>query len=230
MEELRSFNIERRKAHAWVRQQVRDAATKCQVAAETTSVAAKVCATMLHSLLDPTFKGEEELQDPMDTDDFFEFNTSSGFRMASPEGSITGPSLNLEDERMSAPPEDMSSRRHISGFSSDDHVQFDSWEDRIDGPTGELIQAGSGRQSAVGMETSSTSSWEFVRGAKCSDVEEEEEDILGAGISDAESLNMMLRERDPFGCNDCSYLVNEFLSLSLNCAVSSSSTGQVIDS
>lgn len=271
MDELRSFNAKRRNASAWVRQQVREAAMRCQVAAEATSEVAKVGAMLLNgqgpttggippqskdaSIIFQKDNGEEahnpsvvDSDSNSEMDEFFEFNTnsSSGLQIGSQVGSISGPSSKLEDHlisQLSKSPQDLNSDKHEScppnpnGFALDnDPMEFDDWEDTINdpavSPAGGLLRtpsSGSGRQIDVGMDTSSVSSWEFVRDAQTNDVEEEEDDIL-CGISDAESLNMMLRDCDPFGCNGCSNLVNEFLSLHLSSAASSSSADQVLAS
>lgn len=239
--ESRSFGAKRRNATRWVQQQVREAAIACQVAAEAASEVAKLGAGMLLKILEPTTPSFDS--DDSETDESFELNNSSS-SSALQEGPISGPSPMLEDQlisQLSASRQDLNSEKHEScpsdpnGFSLDnDLIGFESCEDGVDGLAGAILLRTSSSDSAVlidmEMDTSSASSWGFVRDAKANDVEEDD-DILGAGISDAESLDLMLSDRDPLGCNGCYDLVNEFVSLHVSgSAASSSSTDQVIAS
>ena len=81
---------------------------------------------------------------------------------------------------------------------------------------------GSSWESDVGNDTSSeSSSWV--------EVVDNEADVLGAEFSDAESLDNMLKDLDPFGKRECSPLIDEFLSLNMNSATfSADNSDQVI--
>lgn len=206
MEEVRAFEIERRNGATWVRNQVREASLQCQAAAAATSEAAKVVVNLLLNKLETIGEEEEEEEaggddeeaahDPMEMD---RNHSSSDLQI---EGTLSSNPIEAYDPPKSPP------------LVDDD--EFDDWEESVDG------RSTSSRQTDyVAKDTSSTTSWEYVK--SCGNVEEED-DILGAGISDAESLAMMLKARDPFGCDGCSHLVNEFISLSLG----SSSTHKVV--
>ena len=211
MEELRLFNAKKRNGALWVRQQVRDAAMKCQVAAEATSEATHLGVGMLLKMQNeapwydhPFVRGRyasdmlriseifqkgdgNETDNPLVVDkvsnsETNDPNSSAGLHAADPSGS------SLDDQSGDLGDGDKSSSAYLRtpSFGSD-------W------------------QSDMGNDTFSETSWDVVQAQ--TDDAEDENDILGAGVSDAESLDLMLRYRDPCGSSDCSNLINEFLNL-----------------
>lgn len=67
----------------------------------------------------------------------------------------------------------------------------------------------------MGGRTGSESSWEDVTSQNLVN-DGDGDDVLGSQISDAESLDIMLKDLDPFANHQCSQLVNEFLNLQMS--------------
>ena len=76
----------------------------------------------------------------------------------------------------------------------------------------------------MGGKTGSESSWEDVTSQNLEMNGGDGDDVLGSQFSEAESLDIMLKDLDPFANHQCSQLVNEFLNLQMSSEALSCST------
>lgn len=76
----------------------------------------------------------------------------------------------------------------------------------------------------MGGKTGSESSWEDVTSKNIEMTGEDGDDVLGSQFSEAESLEMMLKDLDPFANHECTQLLNEFLNLQMSSEALSYST------
>ena len=238
MAEERLYHSRRRSGLLWVRQQVRDAAMKCQVAAEANSEAVKLGAEVLLDIYamrgnasqarhhGTSIEGRDashllqrdnggEIHNPVVVDKLGNLEKNELIE----QNPNSSPGLYLGKERID---ELESGAASSSGLNESGDMQNDN------SPPSAYLQTpslGSGWQSDMGNDTFSESSWGLVQTDDLTNDVEDEDDILAAGISDAESLDMMLRDRDPCGSRDCSSVISEFLSLNSSSVFS---TEQVI--
>ncbi|KAG0576827.1 hypothetical protein KC19_5G110800 [Ceratodon purpureus] len=241
----------RKNGSLWVRQQVNHAAMKCQTAAAAIAEVAEVGARVFVDLYskpsevphafqfkrddEPNSDVVENLSDSEMDECSDEVDPDSTPRLPCEQDGLINSAI-YEELKPSATEQYCKSEDFGPGAANLDGLSLDlinpldcnqfGIEDLGDNnnPTGTLLRThsfGSSWQSDVGNDTSSESSWEVVRSQRNESTLEDETDILGAEFSDAESLDVMLRDLDPFGKRDCSPLINDFFSLKMNSATCS---------